>query len=120
LRYARDAAGISVYTLACLNGQGKVAEELIRAGWCWIYLRRPSAEIARAPRSFRKATPASRSIVCRMAATPLHLAVLAAKSEMVVFFAMKGADLSAGPESPLLGCRGSPGSAKATDIRYFY
>src|ERR1700722_19051357 len=32
LRYARDAAGVSVYTLARLNGQTKIAEELIRRG----------------------------------------------------------------------------------------
>ena len=32
LRYARDAAGVSVYTLACLNGQTKIAEELMRRG----------------------------------------------------------------------------------------
>jgi hypothetical protein len=32
LRYARDADGVSVYTLACLKGQPKVAEELARRG----------------------------------------------------------------------------------------
>ena len=32
LRYARDADGVSVYTLACLKGQPKIAEELVRRG----------------------------------------------------------------------------------------
>src|SRR6266567_3657632 len=32
LRYARDADGVSVYTLACLKGQAKIAEELVRRG----------------------------------------------------------------------------------------
>src|SRR5882757_7488345 len=32
LRYARDADGLSVYTLACLKGQPKIAEELVRRG----------------------------------------------------------------------------------------
>src|SRR5258707_2746615 len=32
LRYARDADGVSVYTLACLKGQAKITDELVRRG----------------------------------------------------------------------------------------
>src|SRR5258708_38917308 len=32
LRYARDADGVSVYTLACLKGQAKITEQLFGRG----------------------------------------------------------------------------------------
>ena len=42
LRYARDADGVSVYTLACLKGQPKIAEELAGRGvWCWTSSKPP-------------------------------------------------------------------------------
>jgi len=120
LRYARDAAGISVYTLACLNGQGKVAEELIRRGLVLdIFEAAVSGNSSRAT-ELSKGDSGIAQHRLPDGRTPLHLAVLAAKSEMVVFFAMKGADLSAGPESPLLAAVDHPDRPKQPTCRYFY
>jgi ankyrin repeat protein len=61
---------------------------------------------------------ASRTIVCPTAGRP-YLAAEAGHPDMVVFFAMKGADLSAGPESPLLAAVDYADRAKATEISRF-
>ena len=51
--------------------------------------------------------------------TPLHLAAEAGKPALVIFFAMKGADLSAGPESPLLAAVDHPDHALASEMSMF-
>ena len=51
--------------------------------------------------------------------TPLHLAAEAGKPALVMFFAMKGADLSAGPESPLLAAVNHPDHALASEMSMF-
>jgi uncharacterized protein len=119
LRYARDAAGISVYTLACLNGQGKIAEELVRRGLVLdIFEAAVSGNSSRAT-ELSKGDSGIAQHRLPDGRTPLHLAAQAAKSEMVVFFAMRGADLSAGPESPLLAAVDHPDRAKATEMSVF-
>src|SRR5580704_7305039 len=119
LRYARDDAGISVYTLACLNGQAKIAEELIRRGLVLdVFEAAVSGNSARAT-ELSKGDSGIAHHSLPDGRTPLHLAAEAAKYEMVVFFAMKGADLSAGPESPLLAAVDHPDRAKATEMSTF-
>ena len=119
LRYARDAAGVSVYTLACLNGQTKIAEELIRRGLVLdAFEAAASGNNARAT-ELSKDDPGIAHHRLPDGRTPLHLATLAGQSEMVVFFAMRGADLSAGPESPLLAAVDHPDRAKATEMSRF-
>jgi ankyrin repeat protein len=48
--------------------------------------------------------------------TPLHYAVAGGQTEMIFFLTMKGADLSAGPESPLLSAVDFPDRAKAFEM----
>jgi ankyrin repeat protein len=119
LRYARDAAGVSVYTLACLNGQIKIAEELARRGLVLdVFEAAASGNSARAT-ELSKDDPGIAHHRLPDGRTPLHLAALAGQSEMVVFFTMRGADLSAGPESPLLAAVDYRDRAKATEMSRF-
>lgn len=48
--------------------------------------------------------------------TPLHYAVQGGHPEMVMFFSTKGADLSAGPESPLITAIEYPDPVKAAEM----
>ncbi len=102
LRYARDAQGNSVYTLACLAGHTKVAEALLRSGLILdIFEAAAGGNVPRAA-ELAKMSPGivrTRSVDGR---TPLHFATAAGQPEMVAFLNAQGADLSAGPESPLL------------------
>jgi uncharacterized protein len=102
LRYARDLEGVSVYILACLNGQTAIAQELERRGLVLdIFEAAASGNIKRVDEickenvlSVRNRLPDGRM--------PIHLAVAARKVDMVITLSTRGADLSAGPESPLL------------------
>lgn len=51
--------------------------------------------------------------------TPLHYATAAGKSEMALFLGTKGAELSAGPESPLLAAVDWPEHAAAWEMSQF-
>ncbi len=48
--------------------------------------------------------------------TPLHYAVEGGQTSMILFLTMQGADLSAGPESPLLGAVDYPDHALALEM----
>ena len=119
LRYARDAAGVSVYTLACLSGQAKVAEELAKRGLVLdAFEAAASGNSARAA-ELSKDDPGIAHHRLPDGRTPLHLAAEAGQPDMVVFFSTKGADLSAGPESPLLAAVDHADHAKATEMSRF-
>lgn len=119
LRYARDADGVSVYTLACLHGQPKVAEELAGRGLVLdIFEAAVSGNDKRAA-ELAKDDPGVAHHRLPDGRTPLHLATAAGKPGMVIFFAMKGADLSAGPESPLLAAVDYPDHGLATEMAVF-
>jgi len=51
--------------------------------------------------------------------TPLHFAAAAGKMEMVLLLGLKGAELSAGPESPLLAAVDFPDHTAAWDMSQF-
>jgi ankyrin repeat protein len=51
--------------------------------------------------------------------TPLHYATAAAKQEMVILLGTRGAELSAGPETPLLAAVDCPEPAAARDMSQF-
>jgi len=119
LRYARDAAGVSVYALAWLNGQTQIADELSRRGLVLdAFEAAASGNVTRAT-ELSKDDPGMAHHRLPDGRTPLHLAVQAGHPELVVFFAMKGADLSAGPESPLLAAVDHPNHAKAAEMSRF-
>jgi ankyrin repeat protein len=119
LRYARDAAGVSVYTLACLHGQSKIAEELVKRGLALdAFEAAASGNSARAT-ELSKDDPGIAHHRLPDGRTPIHLAAETGRPEMVIFFSMKGADLSAGPESPLLAAVNYPDHAKATEMSRF-
>lgn len=119
LRYARDAAGVSVYILACLNGQTKIAEELIRRGLVLdVFEAAVSGNSARATELSKDDAGIAHHRLPD-GRTPLHLAAEAGQPEMVVFFAMRGADLSAGPEGPLLAAVSHSDHTKATEMSRF-
>src|SRR5689334_21471565 len=119
LRYARDPAGVSVYTLACLHGQSKIAEELVKRG---LVL---DAFEAAASGNNARVTELSKDDAgiahhrLPDGRTPLHLAAETGHPYTLVLFTMKGADLSAGPESPLLAAVNYPDHAKATEMSRF-
>jgi ankyrin repeat protein len=119
LRYARDADGVSVYTLACLNGQAKVAEQIAGRGLVLdIFEAAASGDNKRAT-ELAKDDPGLAHHRLPDGRTPLHLATEAGKPAMVIFFAMKGADLSAGPESPLLAAVHHTDRAVASEMSRF-
>jgi ankyrin repeat protein len=119
LLYARDAAGVSVYISACLNGHMTIAEELVRRGLALdAFEAAVSGNSARAT-ELSKDDPGIAHHRLPDGRTPLHLAALGGQPGMVVFFAMRGADLSAGPESPLLAAVDHADHAKATEMSRF-
>ena len=119
LRYARDAAGVSVYTLACLNGQTKIAEELARRGLALDAFEAAASNNGARATELAKDDPGIAHHRLPDGRTPLHLAAEAGHPEMVIFFSTKGADLSSGPESPLLAAVNHPNHAKATEMSRF-
>src|SRR5260370_567164 len=119
LRYSRDAEGNSVYTLACLHGQTKIAEELTRRGLALdIFEAAVSGNVQRAT-ELAKDDPGIGHHRSPDGRTPLHFAAAAGKPEMVIFLVTKGADLSAGPESPLLAAVDHPKHAVAAEMTQF-
>jgi ankyrin repeat protein len=101
LLYARDERGTSVYTLAWLAGKKDLAKELESKGLVLdIFEAALSGNMGRAS-TLVNAVPGivhARSIDGR---TPLHYATLGGHQPMVMFLNSNGADLSAGPESPM-------------------
>src|SRR6266849_79932 len=85
LRYARDAEGNSVYTLACLHGQTKIAEELTRRCLALdIFEAAVSGNVPRAT-ELAKDDPGIGHHRSPDGRTPLHFAAAAGKPEMVIF-----------------------------------
>jgi len=119
LRYARDAGGVSVYTLASLNGHAKVAEELAGRGLVLDIFEAAVSGDSKRANEIAKDDPGLAHHRLPDGRTPLHLAAEAGKPAMVIFFAMKGADLSAGPESPLLAAVNHPDHSVASEMAVF-
>jgi ankyrin repeat protein len=119
LRYTRDAAGVSVYILACLHGQTKVADELVRRGLVLdIFEAAVSGNTARATEIY-KDDPGVALHRLPDGRTPLHLAAEGGKHDMVFFFSSRGGNLSAGPESPLFAAVDYPDRAEAGELSRF-
>lgn len=119
LRYARDADGLSVYTLACLKGQPKIAEELVRRGLVLdIFEAAASGNTARVNELVKEDALIVRNRLPD-GRTPIHIAAAAGRPEMVTLISTKGADLSAGPESPLLIALNHPDHTTASDMSRF-
>jgi uncharacterized protein len=115
LLYARDAHGNSVYTLACLAGQTKTAEALAARGLVLdIFEAAVSGNIKRAT-ELSNATPGIARARSADGRTPLHFAAAGGQPDMVMFLNSRGADLSAGPESPLLAAVDYPDLAVALE-----
>ena len=123
LRYARDADGVSVYTLACLKSQPKIAEEIagrgLVKGLVLDIFEAAAAGDSKRANEIAKDDPGLAHHRLPDGRTPLHLAAEAGKPALVIFFAMKGADLSAGPESPLLAAVDHPDHALASEMSMF-
>ena len=119
LCYARDANGVSVYTLACLASRAKIAEELVRRGVVLDIFEATVSGNSQRATELAKDDPGIAHHRLPDGRTPLHLATEAGKAEMVVFQSMRGADLSAGPESPLLAAVNYPDREIATEMSRF-
>ncbi len=119
LRYARDADGVSVYTLACLKNQPKIAEQIASRGLVVDIFEAAAGGDSKRAAEIAKDDPGLAHHRLPDGRTPLHLAAEAGKPALVMFFAMKGADLSAGPESPLLAAVNHPDRAVATEMSIF-
>src|SRR5580693_3806762 len=119
LRYARDAGGVSVYTLASLSGHAKVAEELAGRGLVLDIFEAAVSGDSKRANEIAKDDPGLAHHRLPAGRTPPHLAAEAGKPAMVIFFAMKGADLSAGPESPLLAAVNHPDHSVASEMAVF-
>jgi len=101
LLYSRDANGNSVYTLAWLAGKKDVVKTLEERGLKLdIFEAAVSGNVLIATEIVRavQGVVHLRSIDGR---TPLHYATAGAHPAMVMFLNGQGADLSAGPESPV-------------------
>jgi ankyrin repeat protein len=119
LRYARDVDGVSVYTLACLKGQPKIGEELVRRGLVIdIFEAAANGNTARVNELTKENALIARHRLPD-GRTPLHIAAASGKPEMVTVLSTKGADLSAGPESPLLTTLNHPDHAVASEMSNF-
>ncbi len=119
LRYARDVDGVSVYVLACLKGQPKIAEELVRRGLVLdIFEAAVSGNNARATELAKDDAGIAHHRLPD-GRTPLRLAAEAGKPDMVTFLTMRGADLSAGPETALLAAVDHPDRAVAAEMGRF-
>jgi uncharacterized protein len=119
LRYSRDADGVSVYTLACLKNQPKIAEELAGRGLILDIFEAAAAGDSKRANEIAKDDPGLAHHRLPDGRTPLHLAAEAGKPALVIFFAMKAADLSAGPVSPLLAALDHPDHAVASEMAMF-
>ncbi len=119
LLYSRDAAGVSIYTLASLKGQAKVAEELVRRGLVLDAFEAAATGDNKRAAELAKDDPGVAHHRLPDGRTPLHIAAAAGKPALVTFFTTRGADLSAGPESPLLSAVDHPDRAAATEMAQF-
>jgi len=119
LRYARDAGGVSVYTLACLQGHFKIAEAIAGRGLVLDIFEAAASGDSKRANDLAKDDPGLAHHRLPDGRTPLHLAVEAGKPALMTFFAMKGADLSAGPDSPLLAAVDHPDHAVASEMSVF-
>ena len=119
LRYARDGSGVSVYTLACLQGHANIAEAIAARGLILDIFEAAASGDSKHANDLSKDDPGLAHHRLPDGRTPIHLAVEAGKAGMVTFFAMKGADLSAGPESPLLVAVDYPDHAMASEMSMF-
>ena len=119
LRYARDKDGVSVYILACLHGQPKVAEELVHRGLALDAFEAAVNGDAKRLNELAKDDSGIAHHRLPDGRTPLHLATEAGKPDLVFPLSTLGADLSAGPESPLLAAVNYPDRAKAEEMSRF-
>jgi uncharacterized protein len=119
LRYARDKDGVSVYVLACLSGQTKIAEELVRRGVVLDVFEAAAAGDGKRVIELAKDDPGIARRRLADGRTALHLAVEAGKPEIIMQLSTRGADLSAGPESPLLAAVNYPDRATAVEMARF-
>lgn len=119
LRYARNNDGVSVYTLACLKGQTKVAEELQRRGLVLDAFEAAAGGNSQRAAELAKEDPGIARHRLPDGRTPLHIAVEAGRTDLAIFFGTRGADLNSGPESPLLAAVDHPNPAAALDIGRF-
>jgi ankyrin repeat protein len=119
LRYARDADALSVYMIACLKGQPKIAAEIARRGLVLDIFEAAVSGDSKRANELAKDDPGLAHHRLPDGRTPLHLAAEAGQPAMVTFFAMQGADLSAGPESPLLAAVNHPDREIATEMAWF-
>ncbi len=116
LIYARDAQGNSVYTLACLAGQTKIAELLVAHGLQLdIFEAAVSGNTKRAT-ELSNATVGIANLRSADGRTPLHFASAGGQPDMVMYLNGRGANLSAGPESPLLAAVDHPQPAVALEM----
>jgi ankyrin repeat protein len=119
LRYARDNDGVSMYTLACLHGQAKVAEELANRGLVLDVFEAAVNGNDKRANEIAKDDPGLAHHRLPDGRTALHLATAAGKPAMVILLTMRGADLSAGPDSPLLAAVDYPDHAIASEMSVF-
>jgi len=119
LRYARYANGLSVYAIACLAGHKNIAEELVRRGVVLDIFEATVSGNSQRANELAKDDPGLAHHRLPDGRTPVHLATEAGKPDMVVFQAMRGANLSAGPESPLLAAVNYPDHDIASEMARF-
>ena len=82
-----------------------------------IFQAAAKGDIARAT-ELAKQNPAIARLRSADGWTPLHYATRGGQTAMIFFLTAQGADLSAGPESPLLAAAGYPDSAKAIEMSH--
>jgi len=119
LTYARDPHGVSVYLLACLNKRTDVAEELLKRGLALDIFEAVASGNDKRASELAKDDPGVAHHRLPDGRTPLHIAVEAGRPAMVIFCAMRGADLSAGPESPSLAAVDYPDASIAREMSVF-
>jgi uncharacterized protein len=119
LRYARDGNGVSVYTLACLAGQTAVAEEFVRRGLTLDIFEAAAGGNGARVTELANQAPGIARLRSADGRTPLHFAAAAGKPSIVIMLSTRGADLSAGPESPLLAAADYPDPVAALEMGSF-
>src|SRR5260370_34622376 len=83
-----------------------------------IFEAAESGDVARAP-DLVNADPEVVHLRSSSGLTPLHHAAAAGKPAMVAFLGSQGADLSAGPESPLLAAVDYPDHEAVAEMSFF-
>jgi len=119
LVFARDERGRSVYLLAYLGGQAKVAEILVGRGLVLdIFEAAASGNVPRAT-ELSAASPGIVHARCPQGLTPLWYAAAGGHLTMLSFLNTRGADLGGGTESPLLAAADHPDAAPAAEMVRF-